>query len=202
MSKDPIYDPEDPDRVEFLKENVLAIVQQKDEEIIRQKRAITKLEEQNAGLRAKKSWTALVREFHETFNLPIRGRTLFFEPNEVILRAELVREETIELFRSLGYDFDPDFLKDIIESGRVAEISPVDLADAIGDSVYVLIGMALTFGINLDPIFREIHASNMSKTDDEGNPIYREDGKILKGPNFFLPEIEKHLSFRKYEEVE
>lgn len=65
----------------------------------------------------------------------------------------------------------------------------VEIADAIADILYIAYGTAVSYGLPMDEIFDEVHASNMSKLGDDGKPIYREDGKILKGPEFFKPDI-------------
>lgn len=65
----------------------------------------------------------------------------------------------------------------------------VEIADAIADILYIAYGTAVSYGLPMDEIFNEVHASNMSKLGEDGKPIYREDGKILKGPNFFQPDI-------------
>jgi predicted HAD superfamily Cof-like phosphohydrolase len=69
----------------------------------------------------------------------------------------------------------------------------VAIADALADMIYIIVGTAITYGIPLYDVFNEVHDSNMSKLDDEGKPIYREDGKILKGPNYFPPRIKEIL---------
>ena len=70
----------------------------------------------------------------------------------------------------------------------------VEVADAIGDAIYVLYGMGLEFGIDVDRVIEEIHTSNMSKLHPDGSVVYREDGKILKGPNFKEPNIIRALN--------
>ena len=69
----------------------------------------------------------------------------------------------------------------------------VEVADALGDMLYILCGTIITHGMQniIDDVFDEIQKSNMSKLDNEGKPIYREDGKVLKGPNYFKPNIRK-----------
>ena len=67
----------------------------------------------------------------------------------------------------------------------------VGVADALTDILYVTYGAGAAFGIDLDKCFEEVHNSNMSKLDRKGHPIYREDGKILKGPDYFEPNLEK-----------
>lgn len=71
----------------------------------------------------------------------------------------------------------------------------VEIADAIGDILYVAFGLVTKHGLDdvIEDIFAEIHASNMSKLNDDGTPIYNEFGKIMKGPNYFKPDISKHL---------
>ena len=71
----------------------------------------------------------------------------------------------------------------------------IELADALGDMLYILCGTIITHGMQdvIDKVFEEIQRSNMSKLGSDGKPIYREDGKVLKGPNYFKPDISKVL---------
>jgi len=69
----------------------------------------------------------------------------------------------------------------------------VEIADALTDILYVTYGAGHAFGIDLDKCFEEVQRSNMSKLGVDGKPIYREDGKVLKGPNFFEPDLEKYV---------
>ena len=73
----------------------------------------------------------------------------------------------------------------------------VEIADALGDMMYILCGTILSHGLQdkIEDVFEEIQKSNMSKLDSDGNPIYREDGKIMKGLNYFKPDIKKILSY-------
>lgn len=89
------------------------------------------------------------------------------------LRIELIEEELQEL-------------KDAVNTKNTIEI-----ADALTDLLYVVYGAGHTYGINLDKTFKEVHLSNMSKLGEDGKPIYREDGKVLKGPKFFEPRLEE-----------
>lgn len=112
-----------------------------------------------------------VKEFHLTFG---RQWNLVpaIQPKEVEeLRMRLIEEELQELKDALAD-------KDIVE-----------IADALGDLVYVIYGMAGEYGIPLEVVIAEIHNSNMSKLGQDGKPIIREDGKILKGPSYFKPDI-------------
>lgn len=70
----------------------------------------------------------------------------------------------------------------------------IESADALADLVYVIYGMALECGINLPAVLAEVQSSNMSKLGEDGKPIYREDGKVLKGPGFFVPNIARGLA--------
>ena len=76
----------------------------------------------------------------------------------------------------------------------------VEVADALGDMLYILCGTIIEHGMQdlIDEVFEEIHRSNLSKLDENGNPIYREDGKVIKGPNYFKPNIKKIIeNFKK-----
>ena len=78
----------------------------------------------------------------------------------------------------------------------------VKIADALADMLYIIGGTALEYGIPLDKIFLEVHRSNMSKLDEYGNPAIREDGKIMKGPNYVKPDIAKIICDALYPEEE
>lgn len=112
----------------------------------------------------------LVREFHEVFGHPVRNNPEIDTP-ERDLRLELIREEFEELQ----------------DAARANDL--VEYADALADLVYVIYGDALTKGIDLSTVVTEVHRSNMSKLGEDGKPIYREDGKVLKGPGYFPPDI-------------
>lgn len=120
-----------------------------------------------------------VREFHEVYGCAIapEGYVGLGDPTLRRLRWDLIEEEVSELASALLRD------QDIVE-----------VADALGDIAYVVFGAALSFGIDLDAVLDEIHASNMSKLGADGKPIYREtDMKVLKGPGYFRPDIRKVL---------
>jgi predicted HAD superfamily Cof-like phosphohydrolase len=118
----------------------------------------------------------MVREFHEFFNLPIREELSLPVDKERVLRYRLQKEETVEL-ESATY------------AGDVIEV-----ADALADIVYVAYGTALVYGIDLDAVLEEVHKSNMTKLDENGEPIYREDGKVAKSPQFRPPDIASVLN--------
>ena len=117
----------------------------------------------------------MVREFMNKFGQEVR-ETPSFPPNEVqSLRLNLIKEELGELWDAMQD-------KDLVE-----------IADALTDILYVTYGAGLAYGIDLDKCFAEVQRSNMSKLGEDGNPIYREDGKIQKGPNYSEPDLKKIL---------
>lgn len=122
--------------------------------------------------------------YHETNNMKVKhfmqvfGQEVHTVPylpsNEVQeLRYELIREELAELLEGLM-------------NGDLVEIS-----DALTDILYVVYGAGHAFGIDLDACFRHVHASNMSKLGDDGRPLKRPDGKVMKGPNYWAPKLEE-----------
>ncbi len=118
----------------------------------------------------------MVEEFHQAYGLPVRttpGLDVGVGLQE--LRKSLMREELDEVCAA-------------IDRGDLIEV-----ADGLADLLYVVYGTALTFGIDLDAVVREVHRSNMTKLGPDGRPIYREDGKVLKGPGFELPRIAQVL---------
>lgn len=137
----------------------------------------------------------MVREFMEFFGHPVYDTPKNIEDEAWLkMRLNLIQEEFVELLEACGFNADEvkfaDFWKE-----READI--VETADALGDLEYVVNGMALGSGINLPAVVREIHRSNMSKAGADGKPIWREDGKVLKGPNYFPPEIAKVLGIEE-----
>ena len=119
-----------------------------------------------------------VKEFHKAFKLDYLEQpkaNIGLEKNK--LRFNLMREENEEYLEAANNN-------DIIE-----------VADALGDMLYILCGTIIEHGMQykIDEIFNEIQSSNMSKLGADGNPIYRQDGKVLKGPNYFKPDIEGAL---------
>jgi len=116
-----------------------------------------------------------VKKFMLTFGQDVKNIPAF--PNEKIinLRFELIEEELLEL-------------KSAIKDKNITEV-----ADALTDILYVTYGAGHAFGIDLDKCFNEVQNSNMSKLDDNGKPIYNESGKVMKGPNYFKPNLKKFL---------
>lgn len=117
----------------------------------------------------------LVGDFMEAFGQEVNCEPTLRDQDTQDLRIDLIQEELDEL--ALGIDNN-----DIVE-----------VADALTDLLYVVYGAGHAFGIDLDECFTEVHESNMSKLGENGRPIYREDGKVLKGPNYFVPNLEEIL---------
>ncbi|MCG9791106.1 nucleoside triphosphate pyrophosphohydrolase family protein [Flavobacterium algicola] len=117
-----------------------------------------------------------VKEFHTAFKI---GHSEFpianLSQEKKILRYNLMKEENEEYLEAVQND-------DLVE-----------IADALGDMMYILCGTIIEHGLQhkIEEVFDEIQRSNMSKLDDNGNPTYREDGKVMKGPNFFKPDFSK-----------
>ena len=116
-----------------------------------------------------------VRDFMKTFGQEVKTEPELPDKETAKLRIELIVEELNELI-----DANED--KDLI-----------GIADALTDILYVTYGAGHAFGIDLDSCFREVQRSNMSKLGEDGKPIYREDGKVLKGPNYSEPDLKKTL---------
>ena len=147
-----------------------------------------------------------VREFHLVYGLPIESLPAVPEKAQLKLRLKLIAEEFCELLESSGVELDPlecndslyDKILHSIEYRLNGEFDMVGVADALGDIDYVVEGMRLVCGIDGKPIAHEIHRSNMSKLDEAGLPIYREDGKVCKGPFYTPPDIETELYIQGY----
>ncbi|CAL2105369.1 Predicted phosphohydrolase, Cof family, HAD superfamily [Tenacibaculum sp. 190524A02b] len=115
-----------------------------------------------------------VHEFHEAFGLGIKKQpTAHIGKDRNLLRYNLMKEENEEYLEAAENN-------DLIE-----------VADALGDMLYILCGTIIEHGMQhkIEEVFNEIQRSNMSKLGEDGKPIYREDGKVLKGPNYFKPDI-------------
>jgi len=120
----------------------------------------------------------MVKDFHEAFKIEnAENPTANLTSNEYQLRYDLMKEENNEYLEAC-------------KNGDLIEI-----ADACGDMLYILCGTLLKHGLQykIEEIFEEIQRSNMSKLDENGKPIYREDGKVLKGANYFKPNIKSIL---------
>jgi predicted HAD superfamily Cof-like phosphohydrolase len=140
----------------------------------------------------------LVKVFHSIFGHPI-AESLTPQTKEMReLRVKLIAEELGELCVALGVKLNlrvglVDFRMDAEAHLEDLEVDLVEAADALGDLDYVVAGANLVFGIPADLVINEIQRANMSKLGEDGKPIYREDGKIMKGPNYRSPDINSIL---------
>ena len=115
-----------------------------------------------------------VQDFHEAFGLGVNHEPIGkLTEQKLMLRFRLMAEENEEY----------------LEAARNDDL--VEVADALGDMLYILCGTILEHGMQhkIEEVFEEIQRSNMSKLGEDGRPIYREDGKVMKGPNYFKPDI-------------
>lgn len=127
---------------------------------------------------------AMVAEFHKAFGAPNNlGQTPDAEIERKELRFALIQEEFFEFQGAIG----DGYLSEPYDGYQPADT--VEVADALADLVYVAFGAALEFGIDLNAVLAEVHRSNLSKLGADGKPIYREDGKVLKGPDYTRPDI-------------
>lgn len=134
----------------------------------------------------------LVREFMETFGHPVYTAPTEIEDEAWLhMRLELIREELGELYEACGYDTAE--WDEVVPTRQMNTTDVVAAADALGDLEYVVNGMALGMGIPLPEVVAEIHRSNMTKLGPDGKPIYREDGKILKGEDYEQPDLKRVL---------
>ena len=115
-----------------------------------------------------------VGTFMKTFGQDVKKNPSFSTDKINHLRINLIKEELDELIEAMNK-------KDLVE-----------VADALTDILYVTYGAGHAFGINLDKCFEEVQNSNMSKLDDNGKPIYNDKGKVMKGPNYFKPDLSKY----------
>ena len=117
-----------------------------------------------------------VGTFMKTFGQEVKTKPSFSTDKINKLRLDLIKEELTELTEAMNN-------KDLLE-----------VADALTDILYVTYGAGHAFGINLDKCFEEVQNSNMSKLDENGKPIYNEYGKVMKGPNYFKPDLSKFVN--------
>ncbi len=119
-----------------------------------------------------------VKKFHKAFGIGYQKKPIAkLDANKLKLRFDLMQEENEEYLEAAKND-------DLVE-----------VADALGDALYILCGTIIEHGMQdkISTVFKEIQRSNMSKLGEDGKPIYREDGKVLKGPNYFKPNIKEIL---------
>ena len=133
-------------------------------------------------------WFDQVKAFTEAMGQPVgapmnkkadNGGSLLLLRNSLILEEAFeVESEVVDFDKSLGVPKHPD------------DVDKAALTKELADLLYVTIGMAVTFGLPLCEVFERVHQSNMSKLGEDGKPIYREDGKVMKGPNYQPPKLD------------
>ena len=117
-----------------------------------------------------------VGTFMKTFGQEVKNKASFSTDKINKLRIDLIKEELEELTEAMNN-------RDLLE-----------VADALTDILYVTYGAGHAFGIDLDKCFEEVQNSNMSKLDENGKPIYHDSGKVMKGPNYFKPNLSQFVS--------
>ena len=117
-----------------------------------------------------------VKLFMKTYGQEVKDKAGFSDAKTNKLRIDLIKEELEELTEAMQD-------KNLLE-----------VADALTDILYVTYGAGHAFGIDLDKCFEEVQNSNMSKLGEDGKPIYNESGKVMKGPNYFKPDLSKYLN--------
>ncbi len=121
-----------------------------------------------------------VGKFMKTFGQEVKSNSGFSTDKINLLRIKLIEEELQEFKKA------------------IQENNLIEVADALTDILYVTYGAGHAFGIDLDKCFDEVQKSNMSKLDDAGKPIYNDLGKVMKGPNYFKPNLSKFLKWLNF----
>ena len=116
-----------------------------------------------------------VKKFMQTFGQDIKNKPSFPSEKIVSLRSALIEEELSEL-------------KEAVKNKDISEV-----ADALTDILYVTYGAGYAYGIDLDQCFKEVQRANMSKLGEDGQPIYNDQGKVMKGPNYTKPDLSKFV---------
>ena len=117
-----------------------------------------------------------VKLFMKTYGQEVKDKAGFSDDKTNKLRIDLIKEELEELTEAMQNE------------------NLLEVADALTDILYVTYGAGHAFGIDLDKCFEEVQNSNMSKLGEDGKPIYNESGKVMKGPNYFKPDLSKYLN--------
>ncbi len=129
----------------------------------------------------------MLLEFHKAYGAAINEP---ITPELISLRYRLIMEEANEVAQELI----PVLSEKETEWVEQLPVDKKKLTKELADLMYVTIGTAVTFGLPLEEVFAEVHKSNMSKLGPDGKPIYREDGKVLKGPNYKEPDLEQFFN--------
>ncbi|MDO5733510.1 MAG: GNAT family N-acetyltransferase [Eubacteriales bacterium] len=150
---------------------------------------------------SEKDPEGLVKQFHHVYGMPIVTDGANVDYERVHMRMSLIYEEVTELTAALYGEEAEQIVEEAFKRAMDADDGRrdvVEVADALADLIYVIYGMGLESGINLPAVLRQVQASNLSKLGEDGKPIYREDGKVLKGKDFFPPDVagalEEHVT--------
>ena len=136
----------------------------------------------NGTLRSTSAYYDAVKAFTVAMGQPV-GKDLTKERERLNMRTKLIEEETKEAVQETLWQTASDALGN-------PQIDKAELTKELADLLYVTYGFAVTFGLPIDEVFERVHRSNMSKLGDDGKPIYRDDGKVLKGPNYQPPKLD------------
>ena len=134
----------------------------------------------NGTLRSTSIHYDAVKAFTVAMGQPVGQEVLSSDLDLLKMRTKLIEEETKEVVQETLWE----------DAYGNPKINKAELTKELADLLYVTYGMAVTFGLPIDEVFERVHRSNMSKLGDDGKPIYREDGKVLKGPNYQPPTLE------------
>lgn len=126
------------------------------------------------------NYESLVQKFHKVMEMDIDAP---YSKDLLLLRQKLINEEVGELNTEIN-----TLINELSETGHILPQTKLKMFKELADLQYVLSGMAVTFGIPLEEVFNRVHQSNLSKLVD-GKPLKREDGKVLKGPNYHKPDL-------------
>lgn len=133
----------------------------------------------NGTLRSTSIHYDAVKAFTVAMGQPVGQEVLSSDLDLLKMRTKLIEEETKEVVQETLWE----------DAYGNPKINKAELTKELADLLYVTYGMAVTFGLPIDEVFERVHRSNMSKLGDDGKPIYREDGKVLKGPNYQPPDL-------------
>lgn len=134
----------------------------------------------NGTLRSTSDHYDAVKAFTVAMGQPVGQEVLSSDLDLLKMRTKLIEEETKEVVQETLWE----------DAYGNPKIDRAELTKELADLLYVTYGFAVTFGLPIDEVFERVHRSNMSKLGDDGKPIYRDDGKVLKGPNYQPPKLD------------
>ena len=134
----------------------------------------------NGTLRSTSIHYDAVKAFTVAMGQPVGQEVLSSDLDLLKMRTKLIEEETKEVVQETLWE----------DAYGNPKINKAELTKELADLLYVTYGMAVTFGLPIDEVFERVHRSNMSKLGDDGKPLYRDDGKVLKGPNYQPPKLD------------